>query len=99
MDHVISLHLNAAKIGFTQRGEQRNGPFRDAGHREFVGEQLLQAVSRFYHKRILSRSRVNDDWETADSSVADAILEEANRTVKRIAAFFDVSIELAQALP
>ena len=38
MKHMTSLHLNAARIGFTQDGERRVGPFKDAGQRESVGQ-------------------------------------------------------------
>ena len=42
---MTSLHLNAARIGFTQDGERRVGPFRDAGKREFVGQVRFWAIN------------------------------------------------------
>ena len=90
---MVSLHLNAAKIGFTQRGEQRNGPYRDAGQREYIGQQLLQAISQFYHKHILPPIPPDGTYEsqnTAGSSPEEAILKEAYKTVVRIASFFNV---------
>ena len=91
MDHMVSLHLNAAKIGFTMRGEQRNGPYRDAGQREYIGQQLLQAISQFYHNHILLLDSTNGKGEKTESSPHGAVLKEAYKTFLKIASFFEVS--------
>ena len=91
MEHMVSLHLNAAKLGFTQRGEQRNGPYRDAGQREYIGQQLLQAISQFYHRHILHSTGVDKNVEAADISPQEAMLEEAFKTVLQTASFFKVN--------
>lgn len=53
MQHMVSLHLNAAKIGFLRQNEQRNGPFSTAGQREHIGQQLLYALAILYRDSIL----------------------------------------------
>lgn len=94
MEHAVSLHLNTAKIGFLKSGEQRNGPFNDAGQREKVGCQLLKAVSDFYSRRILGlepasaqkthKAFSRQQWETL-------LISEAAEAVQGMTNFFMVS--------
>ena len=93
---MVSLHVNAAKIGFTKEGEQGNGPFRDAGQREFIGQQMVQAISTFYSRYIISGVGDDDGAATDDQAYnngnsADLLLHDALQTLRQASSFFKAS--------
>lgn len=103
LDHMISLHVNGARMGFTKSGDIRVGNFRDAGQREFAGQLVLRAISRFVALATNVTFASGQDYFDKLGSIhgqpvvqkhmakASLHLEEAVMSVKQLAPFFLVS--------
>ena len=98
--HMISLHINADRLGYTQQGDPRVGNFQDTRQREYAGQLVLQAISHFLHH--LSAHR-NSSYQLhklegiaglkaaeADSEKADQHISEALNQIQQWSSFFKV---------
>ena len=88
MKHLVSIHVNAVRIGFTREGEKRVGNFKDPGQREFCGQQLLAAVSRF----VAAGSGGGDSELKELERRADARLASAARMIGGMGSIFQARL-------
>lgn len=100
---MVSLHVNGARMGFTQAGEPFTGDFRDAGQREFAGQVVFQAMSAFLLGSVHVSAAKDDSFlrrldgiveqDAAQEHVqrAKLHLEAALLSIMRMAPFFSVS--------
>ena len=104
MRHLVSLHLNAARIGYTRTGEKRIGDFKDPGQRETAGQALLCAISRFYQREVLLRGARGsasaavfvDKYEAGLAAKADERPQAAKRLLQQMGGVFLVKPEHSQ---